>query len=139
MFLEVISKWKSIRLVLLESLGVGVQSFSVCVDSLSCLAHYESEIENVGFDVLMEAVLNGRLVRLFFQRVQFFCVHKFLLDRFAVGLCDFFTLMFLTFPMGLVCSKASLVQFDRFSGSSSSHKACSMTFCISKRMSAVSS
>lgn len=69
MFLEVISKWKSIRLVLLESLGVGVQSFSVCVDSLSCLAHYESEIENVGFDVLMKAVLNGRLVRLFFQRV----------------------------------------------------------------------
>lgn len=45
--------------------------------------------------------------------------------------------MFLSFPMGLVCSKASLVQFDRFSGSSSSHKACSMTFCISKRMSAV--
>ena len=50
-----------------------------------------------------------------------------------------FTFIKGSFPMGLVCSKASLVQFDRFSGSSSSHRACPMTFCISKRMSAVSS
>lgn len=35
---KVLSKWKSIRLVLLEPLGVSVQSFSVCVNGLAGLA-----------------------------------------------------------------------------------------------------
>ena len=69
MLFEVLGKWKSIRLVLLESLGVGVQSFPVCVNGLAGLAHNETEVKDNGFNILVEAVLNGRFVRLFFQRV----------------------------------------------------------------------